>query len=85
MDRYAGHIQKRFPDKKHAIEALMAEDAEFQTLCEDYDACVNALRYWAESSVPEADTRGDEYRTLIKELEEEIIQALASLSQRQFD
>jgi hypothetical protein len=54
----------------------MAEDPEFSTLCEDYDACVKALRYWTESKVPEAEARVNEYRTIIKELEEEITQML---------
>jgi hypothetical protein len=57
----------------------MAEDPEFSTLCEDYDACVKALRYWTESKVPEAEARVNEYRTIIKELEEEITQALVAV------
>jgi hypothetical protein len=57
----------------------MAEDSEFLTLCEDYDACVYALRYWAKSKAPEAETRVNEYRTLIEELEEEITQVLVAL------
>jgi hypothetical protein len=54
----------------------MAEDPEFLALCEDYDACVNALRYWAESKDPEAETRVNEYRVLVRDLEEEITQFL---------
>lgn len=50
----------------------MAEDSEFLALSEDYDICVTALRYWAGSTAPEAETRVIEYHTLIKELEEEI-------------
>jgi len=70
------YIQKRFPDKREAIALLMVEDPEFRTICEDYDDCVNACRYWDRSKTPEAETRGDEYRTLIKELEMEIIEAI---------
>jgi uncharacterized protein YdcH (DUF465 family) len=76
------HINERFPDQKHAIDDLMAEDSEFRALCEDYNACVNALRYWAESKAPEAKTRVNEYRTLVHELEEEINQALITLKPR---
>ena len=54
----------------------MAEDPEFLDLCEDYEACVNASLYWADSNTPEAKTRVNEYRTLIEELETEILQAL---------
>ena len=72
------HINERFTDQKDAIDDLMAEDREFRALCEDYNACVNALRYWAGSKAPEAKTRVNEYRTLVHELEEEISQALAA-------
>ncbi len=79
MNEKAHHIRERFPDKSHIIDLLMAEDSEFLTLCEDYDVCVYALRYWAKSKAPEAETRVNEYRTLIEELEEEITQVLVAL------
>ncbi len=61
----------------------MAKDPEFLDLCEDHDACVDALRYWAKSEKPEAETRVNEYRTLVRELQEEITQALAALEPKQ--
>jgi hypothetical protein len=79
------HIRERFADKKNRIDLLMAQDPEFPALCEDYNACVNALRYWAQSQAPEAEIRVNEYRTLIEELEEEITQALAALKPRRLD
>jgi hypothetical protein len=79
VNEKAHHIRERFPDKSHIIDLLMAEDSEFLTLCEDYDVCVYALRYWAKSKAPEAETRVNEYRTLIEELEEEITQVLVAL------
>jgi hypothetical protein len=85
MNDKARHIRERFPDKNHSIDLLMAEDPEFPDLCEDYDACVNALRYWAKSKEPEANTRVDEYHTLVRELEEEIAQALEALKSRRLD
>jgi len=75
----AHHIRERFPDKSHIIDLLILEDAEFLALCEDYDACVDALHYWAKSKASEAETRVNEYRTLIEELEEEITQVLAAV------
>ena len=72
------HIRERFPDKSHSIDLLMAKDCEFLALIEDHDACVNALRYWTQSKAPEAETRVNDYRTLIEELEEEITQVLAA-------
>lgn len=79
------HIRMQFPDNKHDIDHLMTEDPEFLTLCEDHDACVNALRYWAESKEPEAETRVHEYRTLVRELQDEIAQALEALKSRRLD
>ncbi len=79
------HIRERFPDQKHRIDLLLAEDPEFFTLCEDYDACVDALQFWANSEAPEAETRVDEYRTLVRELQEDIAQALEALEPRRFD
>jgi hypothetical protein len=81
----ARHIQERFKDKGHVIDLLMVEDPEFQTLCEDFDDCVDALHYWTDSKAPEAEARANEYRTIIKELEEEIIQALGSIQPGQLD
>jgi hypothetical protein len=74
VENRAHYIQERFPDKKHQINRLIAENSEFLALSEDYDICVWALRYWAGSTAPEAETRVVEYHTLIKELEGEICQ-----------
>ena len=79
------HIRERFPDKKHSIDLLVAEDPEFLALCEDYDACVDALQYWSESKEPEAETRVNEYRVFVRELQEEIAQALVALEPRRSD
>ena len=79
------HIRERFPDKKHSLDLLMVEDPEFLVLCEDYDACVDALRYWARSEAPEAKTRVNEYRILVCELENEITQVLAGPQPRPLD
>jgi len=73
------HIRDIFSDQKHAIDLLAAQNSEFHAMCEDHDACVSALEYWAKSKDPEAENRVIEYRTLIRDLQEEIIQALASL------
>ncbi len=79
MNDKARHIRERFPDKSHIIDLIILEDPEFLALCEDYDACVDALRYWTLSKEPEAETRVNEYRTLIEELEEEITQVLVAV------
>ena len=79
MNNRGRHIQEIFPDQKDTIDLLAAQNPEFFALCEDYDACVNALQYWTKSKAPEAETRVNEYRTLVRELQEEITQALAAL------
>ena len=85
MNDNARQIRERFPDKKHSIDLLMTEDPEFLALCEDYDICVDAVRYWAKSKDPEAETRVIEYRALILELEDEIIQALVAVQPGRLD
>jgi hypothetical protein len=69
-------IRELYPEKKDILDLLMAKDPEFFTLCEDYDTCLNALKHWSESQAPEAETRVSEYRTLLRELQEEILQTL---------
>ncbi len=79
------HIRKRIPDKLRQIDRLLERDPEFANLCEDLDACVNALQYWAKSKEPEAESRIVEYSTLIEQLEEEIYQSLSSLDSPKVD
>lgn len=79
------HILAKFPEKNRTIARLLEEDPEFFALSEDYDICVKALQHWEQSKEPEAKTRVNEYRTLIKELEEEISQFLAALEPQRLD
>ena len=85
MNDKALHIRERFPDKNHAIDLLIAENPEFRAICEDYDVCIKALRYWIKSKDPEAEIRVNEYSTLVQELEEEVTQALSALKPRRLD
>ncbi len=85
MNDKTRHIRKRFLDKCPIIDLLMVENPEFVALSEDYDTCINALRYWAQSNAPESENRVIEYHTLIEELEEEISQFLAAPKPRRLD
>ena len=76
------HILDRLPEKSHMINSLMAKDPEFASLCEDYNDCAYALRYWRRSKAPEAETRVNEYRILVEELEQEMHQALEAFNSR---
>ena len=77
MIEKVSHIRKRFPEKIDAVVLLMAEDPGFCEICEDYEVGAKALHYWAQSTKPEAKARVVEYRTIIQELEEEIVEALS--------
>ena len=79
MTDEARYIRETFPDKKDTIDILVTEDSEFLTLCEDHDACVDAWWYWVKSEEPEAQTRVNEYRAVVRELQAEIAQALILL------
>lgn len=76
------HIREVIPDQKDSIDQLAAEDREFLALCEDYDACADALHYWASSEESGAKTRVGEYRDLIGALYEEITQILEKTTRR---
>jgi len=78
----AHHIRKRFSDQKYSIDQLMTKDSEFLSLCDDYDACINALQYWTKSKEPEAESMIDEFRNIVRELEEEVIEALITQKTR---
>jgi hypothetical protein len=70
------------PDQKVSIDRLAGQDSEFLALCDDYDACVDALQYWGNSEEPGAETRAGEYRDLIGTLFEEITQILENYTKR---
>ena len=55
----------------------MAENPEFRALCEDYGDCIRARQFWGQSTASEAETRVNEYRTLVEELEKKSQRAYA--------
>ena len=69
-------VVKRFPDRKEAVKRLFRESDTFQTVCEDYRRCVEALRHWNQSASEEAPARREEYAALLRDLETEILQSL---------
>ncbi len=48
----------------------------FQSICESYQKCSEALKYWVKSNSEEAPGRSREYAELLNELELEILQSL---------
>jgi len=71
-------VIERFPRRKTAVRQLFKENNSFQTLCEDYRKCAEALRYWSQSTSEEAVDRREEYAVLLRDLEAEILENLAS-------
>jgi hypothetical protein len=65
-------ILERFPARKDTIKRLFIADGEFQTLCEDFCQCSQALVYWNQSIKTDAPARREEYKALRQELENEI-------------
>jgi hypothetical protein len=78
----AYEIQERFPDESDTIALLALTDPDFRAICEDYDVCIDTLQYWDQSDMPEADIRVNEYRNIVRELEAEMMQALAVMKPR---
>lgn len=67
-------ILERFPERMEEIKALFKNNESFKTLCEDYRRCAEALQHWNQSLDEDAPLRRHEYRALLRELEEEILQ-----------
>ena len=66
-------ICDRFPNRVDKIKTLFDNQDSFQTLCEDYCRCADALQHWTQSLDENASMRVAEYRALLQELEEEIL------------
>ncbi len=65
-------VMERFPRHKAAVRRLFKGNESFQTLCEDYRKCAEALRHWNQSAAEEAVVRREEYTALLRDLEAEI-------------
>jgi len=65
-------VIKRFPDRKGPILKLYQTNTSFQGMCEDYQACTDALTRWNKMESSEAVVRRKEYGGLIQSLESEI-------------
>ncbi len=69
-------LMKRFPDCKDALLRTYRTSESFQSICANYQECLEALRYWAESEHKIAPERHREYESLLHELEQDIRQSL---------
>ena len=61
-------IIRRFSEHEFEVNRRYARAPEFRAICEDYADATRALAYW-KNDPPKA----EDYRQLIKELEDEIL------------
>jgi hypothetical protein len=52
------------------------QNKTFRVLCEDYQECAQALKFWVNSERNEAAARSREYSQLLQDLESEISRSL---------
>ena len=69
-------IYDYFPGYREKIRKFLTVYSNFQSLCEDFLQCREAMNYWSGSEKPEAPELRLEYMELTHELEFEIIQFL---------
>ena len=67
---------ERFPERRESIERLFECDKSFRSLCEGYVDCQKAYRFWQRSSLPEAPDLRNDFSSLQRELDEEILEYL---------
>ena len=65
-------IMKRFPANKDKLHRLYLSSPSFQTLCDDYQQCTEALDHWVKSEHDQASARSREYQELKQSLESEV-------------
>ena len=66
------HVLEKFPEQCEDIKRLFKESLEFQTMCNDYCQCAEALQYWKQSDDKHAPARKQEYAVLLQDLVDEI-------------
>ena len=71
-------LLERFPSRELDIHRLCARDAEFRSVCEDYEVALKAFQHW--ESVAQNAVRADEYRQLAGEIADEIAVRLDAAS-----
>lgn len=65
-------IRTSFAGRERLIERVFGESRSFQTLCEDYRQCNEALQRFEQRSSAESYARSQEYADLLVELGSEI-------------
>lgn len=76
--RAVDHVIARMPELSHAVRSLYLRDDRFRAICEDFALATVALQRF--SLRPDAELRPevDDFRTVTRELEEELRLYLAA-------
>jgi hypothetical protein len=68
-------IVSRFPQREFEIRRRCVRDADFRSICENYEEGAVALRHW-QKAAKQGDRRVEEYTDFLGELEAEILAQL---------
>jgi len=75
-------IMQRYPAHKDALRRMYLSSPSFQTLCDDYQQCSQALEHWTRSEHALAPELSRDYHQLLQGLESEIKELVADLSEQ---
>lgn len=73
-------IMQRFPAQKDLLRRRYLKSSSFQTLCDDYRKCTQALEHWTRSEHALAPERSRDYQELLQGLENEIAELIGALA-----
>ena len=65
-------IMRQYPAHKNRLRRMYFGSRSFQILCDDYQKCVEAQEYWAQSNADQAQDRSKEYREMMEGIKIEI-------------
>lgn len=69
-------IMARFPEHRDSLERLDTRSESFESLCDDIRECLVALDASSQSMEEEAPAYRKEYRMLLHELDEELLECV---------
>jgi hypothetical protein len=75
-----GLIVTRYPRRELEIRGRCVRDANFRSICADYEEAATALHHWqkrAKEGAKKGDQRVEEYTSFLSELEAEILEHLS--------
>jgi len=60
-------IMQRFTDRKDLLRYMYLHSETFQTICDDYRKCAEALNHWTRSGHSQASERRSEYLEMLRD------------------